>query len=277
MKQNRKKSVISLISYDAKFLPESIKTYYEYVDEIVLGLDKDRISWSNNTFSFDEDKLWKELRSIDYDNKISIIEENFHRSSSPVENDTHERNYLKAMCEHDWIFSFDADEMLVNASEFFIDFCPLVQDYKDVELMFTWYMLYKEFDDGFLLIADESGEHVFKKEIQGFTAGKDNHTFTYCRWTNSQKKILSPLGIKHFSFCRTDKELNDKINNFTHSKESKSDPFYHVQKSVNKDNYRSFSNLKTIPTGPQWPCLKFVPKQEIDAFLYQETRLIYEN
>ena len=109
MKNTRKKSVISLISYDAKFLPESIKTYYDYVDEIVLGLDKDRISWSNNSFSFDEHTLWKELQAIDGDNKISIIEENFHRSSSPVENDTHERNYLKAKCEHDWVFSFDAD------------------------------------------------------------------------------------------------------------------------------------------------------------------------
>ena len=39
-----KKSVISLISYDAEYLPDSIKTYYNYVDEIVLGLDKNRVS-----------------------------------------------------------------------------------------------------------------------------------------------------------------------------------------------------------------------------------------
>ena len=43
-----KKSAISLISYDAHLLPNSIKTYYDYVDEIVLGLDSDRISWSRN-------------------------------------------------------------------------------------------------------------------------------------------------------------------------------------------------------------------------------------
>jgi hypothetical protein len=275
MKPTRKKSVISLISYDATFLPESIKTYYNYVDEIVLGLDKDRISWSNNRFSFDEDALWKALQAIDVDNKISIIEENFHRSSSPVENDTHERNYLKSKCENDWIFSFDADEMLVNAREFFVDFCPIVQDYRDVELMFTWYMLYKEFDDGFLIISDDTRQHAFKQEIQGFTADRDIHTFNYCRWTNSQKKILSPLGIKHYSFCRTDKELSDKINNFTHSAESKNDPFYHIQKQVTKENYSQFSNLKTIPNGPQWPGLVFVDKQNVDNFLKQEARLIY--
>ncbi len=275
MKPTRKKSVISLISYDATFLPESIKTYYNYVDAIVLGLDKDRISWSNNKFSFDEAALWKALQQIDVDNKISIIEENFHRSSSPVENDTHERNYLKSKCENDWIFSFDADEMLVNAREFFVDFCPIVQDYRDVELMFTWYMLYKEFDDGFLIISDDSRQHAFKQEIQGFTADRDIHTFNYCRWTNSQKKILSPLGIKHYSFCRTDKELSDKINNFTHSAESKNDPFYQIQKQVTKENYTQFTNLKTIPNGPQWPGLVFVDKENVDNFLKQEARLIY--
>jgi hypothetical protein len=74
----RKKSVISLISYDASYLVSSIKSYYNYVDEIILGLDKDRISWSGNKFSFDEDKLWKELSSIDGDNKIEVVEGNFH-------------------------------------------------------------------------------------------------------------------------------------------------------------------------------------------------------
>ena len=45
-----KKSVISLISYDASYLPKSMASYYDYVDEIVLGLDKDRITWSGNAF-----------------------------------------------------------------------------------------------------------------------------------------------------------------------------------------------------------------------------------
>ena len=48
----KKKSVISLVSYDAAYLPESISKYYNYVDEIVLGLDKNRTTWSGNSFSF---------------------------------------------------------------------------------------------------------------------------------------------------------------------------------------------------------------------------------
>lgn len=275
MKSTQKKSVISLISYDADYLPASVKSYYEYVDEIVLGLDIDRISWSGNSFSFDEGKLFSELSAIDRDNKITVVESNFHRSSIPIENDTHERNYLKEQCSYDWVFSFDADEVLINARSFFQDFCPLVESYKDVELMFTWFLLYKELEDGTLIIADESREHAFKKDIQGFTANKNLHTYTYCRWTNAEKKILSPLAIAHYSFCRPEKELTAKINNFGHSAESKRDPFYDIQRQVNSTNYQSLRNFKTSNMGEQWPTLKFVKQEELNTYLKKEAELIY--
>ena len=104
-----KKSAISLLSYDAHLLPNSIKTYYEYVDEIILGLDKDRLTWSKNSFSFNEADIWKELGDIDVEGKISVIEEDFHKSDIPIENDNYERNFLKEHCRHDVIVSVDAD------------------------------------------------------------------------------------------------------------------------------------------------------------------------
>ena len=220
-----------------------------------------------------------DLAAIDTEGKISIIEDNFHRSSNPVENDTHERNVLKEHCSNDWVFSFDADEILVNAKEFFVDYCPLIENHKDIELMFTWYLLYKRIEDkkGYLIIADESNEHIFKKDIQGFTANKNIHTYHYCRWTNASKKLLSPLAILHYSFCRNDQELSDKINNFTHSVESKQDPFYTVQQQVTYDNYLNLRNFKTHGAGAQWPSLKFIPDEHMKTYLDQEAKLIYEN
>ena len=88
----KKKSVISLVSYDAAYLPESISKYYNYVDEIVLGLDKNRTTWSGNSFSFDENKLWSDLSAIDGDSKISIIEEDFVKSKVAIENDNYEHD-----------------------------------------------------------------------------------------------------------------------------------------------------------------------------------------
>ena len=75
--------------------------------------------WSNNKFTFDEDKLWAALKKIDTENKIHVVEGNFHESKTPIENDNMERNFLKEHCTHDWIFSIDADEELINAKDFF--------------------------------------------------------------------------------------------------------------------------------------------------------------
>ena len=50
-------------------------------------------------------------------NDITIVEEDFHQSEVAIENDNFERNFLKGECTHDWVFSFDADEMLVNAKD----------------------------------------------------------------------------------------------------------------------------------------------------------------
>jgi hypothetical protein len=271
----QKKSVISLVSYDAAYLASSIKTYYNFVDEIVLGLDKDRISWSGNSFKFDENALWAQLSAIDGDSKIQIVEDNFHRSSSPIENDTHERNYLKHYCSHDFVLSFDADEQLVNPNDFFNNFCPLVENYVNLELSFTWFLLYKEVEGGYLIISDETRQNIFNKDIQGFTANKNLHTYTYCRWTNATKKIKSPLAILHYSFCRPDKELETKINNFGHSKESKIDPFYKTRSQITLENYRSLVNFKTSNMGPQWPALMYVKKEDLDSYTKSQAKANY--
>lgn len=276
MKSTQQKSVISLISYDADYLIKSIPSYYNYVDEIILGLDEQRISWSGNSFSFSEDKIWAELQAIDKADKIKVVEHNFHRSSVPIENDTHERNFLKEQCSHDWVFSFDADEILINAKSFFKDYFPIVQNYNNIELMFTWFLVYKEFDEGYLVIADENRNNIFKKDVQGFSARKNIHTYTYCRWTNAPKKILSPLAILHYSFCRPEKELSTKINNFGHSAESKKDPFYDIQKTVTLSNYKNLINFKTSNMGPQWPTLKFIPRDEFDSYIKEQAGRIYE-
>ena len=267
-----KKSVISLLSYDAEYLIHSISTYYDYVDEIILGLDKDRISWSGNKFSFNEHEVYNALSKLDGDNKIRVIEDNFHRSDVPIENDNHERNFLKYHCSNDYILSFDADEELVNAKDFFHKYLPLAQDY-DYDLMFTWWLPYKQIDGGYLFIADESGDRLHRKDIQGFTTKKIN-TYTYCRWTNNQRRLLSNLGILHWSFCRPAAQLSDKINNFGHSIESKKDPFYDTQKLITKDNYTQLHNFKTSGYGEQWPRLKFVPDNELTKTLQAESNTL---
>lgn len=269
------KSVISLISYDAEYLPESIKSYYEYIDEIVLGLDKDRISWSGNTFKFDEDKLWSELKKIDTADKIHVVEGNFHESKTPIENDNMERNFLKEQCKHDWIFSIDADEVLVNPKEFFLQWCPIVAPYRHkIDIAFTWFLPFKEFENDYLMIANPDNRW-FKGDTQGFVSTKDK-TYTYCRWSNNKRIVVSPLAVMHWSFCRTESSLQVKLNNFGHSDKTKDDPFFNNWKVANLENYHALTNFKSSGYGAnQWPKLIKVPKNIFWQSAKMEAGLVY--
>jgi hypothetical protein len=267
----KRKSVISLISYDADYLPNSIAKYYNYVDEIVLGLDSDRITWSGNSFKFDESKLWSELQRIDGDNKISVIEESFHPSSIAIENDNYERNFLKAQCSNDWIFSFDADEYLINAKDFFYNFCPIAERYyNSVDICMHWVTPFKQIEDSILVIAGNDNS-PFIGEIQGVTTSSDS-TYTYARWTNKSAsgkgRIVSPLTAIHWSLCRPREQLIQKLHNHGHSDLADKDPFFSIWDSVTLENYSQLQNFKTSGLGgPQWPRLVEVDADSLESYV----------
>lgn len=265
-----KKSVISLISYDAKYLAKSIEKYYNYVDEIILGLDKDRVTWSGNKFAFNEPELWSQLSSIDGDNKITVVEENFHESAVAIENDNYERNYLKGLCTYDTIVSIDADEYLLNSKEFFYNYLPIAQKYlHKADICMNWATPYKRIGDTILVIANED-DSPFIGENQGFITNKQN-TFTYARWSNlsasGDNRIMSPLIALHWSLCRDKEDLYTKINNIGHSDIVESDPFYAIWKDVDLNNYTQLRNFKTSGLGgAQWPKLKAININDLESY-----------
>jgi len=275
----KKKSVISLISYDAAYLPESVSKYYNYVDEIILGVDKNRTTWSGNSFSFDENKLWADLSAIDGDSKISIIEEDFVKSKIAIENDNYERNFLKAQCTNDWIFSIDADEYLVNPKDFFYNYCPLVERYYNkADICMTWATPYKTIGDATLVIADEDGSPFFG-ENQGMTTSKDS-TFTYARWTDKSaaghNRLMSPLVAIHWSLCRDKDALHEKINNIGHSDLVENDPFYQIWDQVTLENYEELHNFKSSGLGTaQWPILRAIKTEQVTSYIEQHLSKAY--
>jgi len=274
-----KKSVISLISYDSHFLAKSIEKYYNYVDEIILGLDKDRITWSGNSFTFDESKLWSQLSAIDGENKITVVEEDFHQSSIAIENDNYERNLLKSMCSNDCVISIDADEYILNAKDFFYNYFPIAAKYlKKADICLNWATPYKKIGDTVLVIANEDNT-PFLGENQGFITSKQN-TYTYARWTNisaaGANRIMSPLIALHWSLCRDVEDLHTKIHNIGHSDLVDKDPFYSLWKDVTLDNYTQLRNFKTSGLGgAQWPKLLAVPENQLEAYYMQAVESIY--
>ena len=266
-------SAISLISYDSHYLASSIVKYYKYVDEIILGLDESRITWSGNNFVFNESELWEELKQIDTEGKISVIEGNFHKSRIAIENDNFERNYLKNHCSNDWILSIDADEQLLNAKDFFNRFCTIASRYaQKTDFCMTWATPYKIIDDTVLVIANEDNT-PFLGENQSVLTHKNN-TYTYARWTDlsaqGANRVQSPLLALHWSLCRDKKDLHQKIHNIGHSDIVENDPFYKIWEQVTLDNYHELRNFKTSGLGgAQWPKLFAVPKNQLESYYTQ--------
>ena len=92
------------------------------------------------------------------------------------------------------------------------------------------------------------------------------------------KLILTPLGIKHWSLCRPQEKLYQKINNIGHADLTKQgDPFYEMWKKVTMENYHEMRNFKTSGLGDpsQWPSLVQVPKVVLDQAMQQNTGWIY--
>ena len=266
-------SAITLASHDAEYLPESISRYYSYVDEIVIGLDKNRQTWTGNKFTFDEDKVFSQLKELDVEGKINLVEESFcipELVSVPIENDNYERNILRHNCSNDIVLSVDADENLYNCSDFFERYVPLAAPYlKEYDVGFHWITPYKQIDDKTLLIVDEYNYPVM--EYQAVLSHKTN-PYMYARYScvsaTGNNRLTSPLVALHYGLARKDEtKLKQKLQNQGHANEDDGE-FLELWKKVNLKNYTMLKNFKPNHIGgPQWSKLLAIDTKELDNFI----------
>ncbi|MDX2097009.1 MAG: hypothetical protein SFW36_04470 [Leptolyngbyaceae cyanobacterium bins.59] len=246
-------SFITLLSYDYRYAYSAIRSYYELADEIILGLDKDRLTWSGNQFEFDLTGFETFLNQYDHAHKIRLVEDNFHPLSSARENDTRERNYLSYYCQGDnWIIQIDADEILLNPlpfQEWMLTANPEACIYA------RWISVFKVLDE-FVLAIDPPIEYT---AIGIKTPG----LYTDCRET-SQPRVVSPLNLLHFSWGRSEAELLTKLQNWSHNQDFDIQHYFEFWKSVNAENYASITNFHPID-GPAWQRLVAVPFEMLPA------------
>src|SRR4051812_25897151 len=172
-------SVISLIAYDYRFVYSSIRSYYDIVDEIIIGLDDQRLSWSRKPFNINLKEVEDFVSQVDIHRKIKIIEHNFHQDENPMKNDTYERNYLSSCAiEGNWIVQIDADEIMINKDEF--KAWMNVNNPIDFKVLATLQTVYKTFGSKSLVV-DPPTETVP-------VATMLRSAYTTCRYT-SQNSI----------------------------------------------------------------------------------------
>ncbi|HTB33696.1 MAG TPA: hypothetical protein VK842_02425, partial [bacterium] len=112
-------SVVTLAAYDWKLGIEAIRRCYAIADEIVVGLDSERISYRGERFPFNDAAFRRALKKVDPQGKVRVLEGDFHSQDDPSANETHERNVLSLACRKgSWVLQIDADEWMVNPLEF---------------------------------------------------------------------------------------------------------------------------------------------------------------
>jgi hypothetical protein len=231
-------SFVTLLAYDYRYAFDAVRSYYDIADEIVLGLDRDRITYAGNPFTIDMGEVRDFIGGIDHANKVRIIEGDFHSLPTPMGNETHERNVLSGHCAPgNWVVQIDADEQLVDAMQFrqWMQATP-----PDVQVKAHWIYVFKTFGHQVLAIDPA------RETCPIATMRRGAYTLARC---TSDKPLLSPLLLLHYGMGRTPEEVRMKLNNWSHAKDIDVDALYRLWESVTLENYQTFRDFHPTIRG----------------------------
>ena len=250
-------SAISLVSYDYRYLLSSIPRYLDFVDEVILGMDSQGLTWSGGRVDIPK-SFFGELRRLDETgSKIRLVSRPFYSPSrTPMENDIAERNALSLEARQgSWIVSIDADEDLLNPGDFF-RFLASVE--REVDVYASWITSFKDLGDMLLVVAAQSDGLLERFPI----ATRRRGGFVASRRTEANS-ILSPGVALHYSWGRGEQELHQKLVNWTHTRDFDVEKYFLFWQGVSGRNYSTVHHFH--PIWPEmWSRLVKVRKSDVD-------------
>jgi hypothetical protein len=104
-----------VLAADPWWLEESVSSYYDIVDRIVVSYDEDSLSWTGTPLPVAE--CLDRLRSVDRLGKLDFRPGRFsHSDRTALENDTAQRQVAldQASDGADWVLQLDTDEVLLD-------------------------------------------------------------------------------------------------------------------------------------------------------------------
>ncbi len=239
-------SFVTLLSFDYRYADRAINSYYAIADEIILGVDADRLTWMKQPFSIDMEEVRAFIAKIDVAGKIRIVEGNFHAHDHPMANDTGERNFLSEQCRPGhWIVQIDADETLLGGGGA-VEFRRwLLQSNPEGCVSARWISIFKLFERHALVIDPPLETTPIATRLRG--------QYQMARWTN-EPVVLSPLQLLHLSWGRTPEELREKLRNWSHSRDFDVEAFFAMWEAVTLENYQALRDFHPIDRV-SWPRL----------------------
>jgi hypothetical protein len=249
------------VAYDWAMLQQMLPFVYDNADRICLSIDQERISWSGNTYPWNEDAFRDLIRTIDIKSKIDIIEDNYHFSDlTPMENEVRQRNQMAAYLGNDgWHIQLDCDEYFLDFGKF-VNFLRslTVQEVLRANVCCSWLHLYKRLPDGFLVVIPNK-----VAEMEFIQIASRNPHYEYGR-RNGDFNIHTNFVILHRSWARSEIEIETKIYNWGHSRDFDQQEYLLKWKVLNRLNYTTYKNFH--PVKPHtWRNLAFVPATSVSA------------
>lgn len=252
-----------LISYDYKYLFNSLPLVYPFADVIVLSLDKNRKTWSGNQFDIPE-LFFEQIKAFDTENKIKIYEDEFYLEGydTPMELETRQRNLMSNFMQlGGWHLQIDVDEYPIDFKKI-IDFLKSnkfllkLKEYVCVNVLCEWITLYKY---------DEYGFYYVNPIVEKFYVATNNPNYNKARVVKGKNLVLNEYFI-HQSWARSEAEIQQKVENWGHAKDFDTNLVLDNWKKLNKENYTEFINFH--PLIPKtWTSVKFIEAKNIKEFI----------
>ncbi len=241
-----------LMSYDYKFLKNSIPLVYKEADAITIALDENLRSWTGEKFEIEEN-FFQWIQSFDKEKKIAIYRADFFDSSlSAMENEVKERKMLASkMGVGNWIIQIDCDEYFVNFKKF-TEELKLRNKYlnnprkNQIQIAGYYINLYKYTEEGILFVSKPRNQK-FATNFPSYVTGR-----------NTKKQVIYiPIIVIHECLSRSEEEIRTKFTNWGHSDQVDIDMFLEKWRKINHSNYDTFKDFFYLEPE-KWKKLSYV-------------------
>lgn len=254
------------VAYDWYFLKNAIPMIYESADTICLSIDAERKSWVGNPFTFDETGFKEILKELDKDNKIKILEADFHLPDlAPMQNEVRQRKMMADfMGQGGWHIQLDADEYFLDFKGF-TKYLKTLKFSRPTNVCCPWITLYKQVEEGFLMVQPEKF-----RQIEFIPIATNQPHYEYGR-RNGYFNHYSPFPILHQSWARTPEEVWQKLSNWGHRFDADIEQHFALWKNASINNYTTYRNFnQNVPDV--WPKLELlkVKNNEIKSLLHSD-------
>jgi len=256
MNKDLKISLIMPIAYDYMYAYKALTAVYNIVDEIILGIDNENISWSGKKYFFDKLSFKNLINTIDLQNKVTIVEKNFHKFS-PIDNDIYERNILSEAANKDnWILSVDSDEYALNPEVFKLFL--LSNNFIKTDILARLVNVFKIINNDKYLLTVPKSPDLDYMPVATFSKGE----FKEPRKTGNNV-VLSPLNLLHYTWGRTRLELENKLSNWSHSNDFDTKLYLSFWDKINLNNYHLAKDFHPL-FPPMWSSLRLVDMSKVN-------------